>query len=315
MSDIRGPQNVKGSWDIVGTAGNDNLYGGKGDNRFDGGAGDDNIYPGATPGATTGSIDGGSGVDTVFFGTGFARTQVEFDSASSTYKVFGIPLKDIEYIDFGDIKLKVEDAINLAGTQHHYTDGDDQLISNDFGYMLEGGYGNDTFTGNGGDDTLYGGKGEDTAVFRGNRADYDIRYDYRSYQYIVTDRHADRDGSDKVVGIEQLKFADTTIQLHGVADYDSQPDRATLAKLDGVIEVPPPPPVTNDDASDLISVIGTWEPSIITDFVIEPVIAIAIATTANEVVYASHIAAEQLTLTGLPTLDAASNSGYLLDTP
>ena len=317
MSDIHGPQNVKGSWDIIGTPDNDSLYGGKGDSRFDGGAGDDTMYPGWMSSENTAYLDGGTGVDTVVFGIGFASAKLEFDAASGTYKIGNLTLKNVEYIDFGDVKLKVEDAANPTGTQHHYTDGDDQLISNDFSYMLEGGHGNDTLTGNGGDDTLYGGKGEDTAVFRGNRADYDIRYDYRSYQYIVTDRQAGRDGSDKVAGIEQLKFADTTIPLHGIDPWGGPPDAATIAKLDGVIEIPPAPPLTDWGSGEVIEIIGNWGPVAINDpvilsdvdYIIEAMptfFVTANSTTATTL--AVTVAAEdalELAITGVP--EAAAN--------
>jgi Ca2+-binding RTX toxin-like protein len=313
MSEIRAPQWTEGSWNLAGTADDDTLYGGKGDNHFDGGAGNDRMYGGYRymNGSGGNYFDGGAGEDTVAYGGFLRQYEVKFDAASGTYKVGSDTLKNVEYIQFGDVRIKVEDAAHLEGTQHQYTDGDDQLVGNDYGYNLEGGDGNDTFTGNGGDDTLYGGKGEDTAVFRGNRADYDIRFDYNTRQYIVSDHQAGRDGKDAVVGIEHLRFADTTIDLHGIAQLDNRPDDATLARIDGVIEAPPPAPVV--DYGDLIAVVGTWDPILVTDGAMEEIYAVATVATMEVSLAAANV--DFIALAGVTTSATANTGGFVLDTP
>ncbi|HSW05562.1 hypothetical protein [Aquabacterium sp.] len=224
MSTIIAPQHVHGSWDLAGTPEADTLYGGKGSNRFEGGAGD----------------------DTVVYSGRFTQYAVSFDAASGSYRVGNDTLRDIEHLQFGDITLSIADALPQTGTQHQYSAGDDELIGSDLGYTLEGDWGNDRFTGNGGDDALYGGKGEDTALFHGNRADYDIVYDYTTSSYRVTDHTAGRDGADQLFDIERLKFADTTIQFEGIANNDvydlsREPTAADLLQLDGVIGTPAAP--------------------------------------------------------------------------
>lgn len=296
MSEIHVPDQNPGKWSLVGTPDSDVLYGGKGDNHFDAGAGDDTMIPGSRriDGSGVNDFDGGSGEDAVWYGGNFTQYHVEYDAATDTYKVGGDTLRNVEYIQFADVRLKVEDTVRLEGTQHQATAGDDHLVGNDFGYMLSGGDGNDTLIGNGGDDTLYGGKGEDTAVFRGDRDDYDIRYDFNTSQYIVTDRRAGRDGQDHVAGIEQLKFADTTIELHTVNSIN--PDDATIAQLDGVIELPP------GSVWILQSVIDEATMDMSLD-VPTAISAMSTAVVAN---------AEQVGLTGVPAFDA---NGFVLDTP
>ncbi len=84
-----------------------------------------------------------------------------------------------------------------------------------------GGSGNDTITGNqganvlrgnAGNDVLDGGDASDTAVFAGNRADYTITRNADG-TYTITDRTANRDGTDTLTSIEQARFADQTFAL------------------------------------------------------------------------------------------------------
>lgn len=300
MSDIHGPQDKSGTWDLVGTPDNDSLYGGKGSNHYDGGAGE----------------------DTVVYGGNSFQYEVKFDADSRSYKIGSDTLKNVEYIQFADVRMKVEDATHIERPQYHFDNDTQQMEINDIdvGHTLQGGDGNDTFTGNGGDDTLYGGKGEDTAVFRGNRADYDVRYDYNSNHYVVTDRHAGRDGSDKLAGIEQLKFADTTISLHGIYNWGGSPDDATIAKLDGVIEAPPPPPmpdysewVGHGDLAvrDNIALITIDSISMDNLFVVGMT-----ATTASAAFVSIEAAAEPVALAGVPaTFSFAGTGGFTLDAP
>ncbi|HEY5799701.1 MAG TPA: M10 family metallopeptidase C-terminal domain-containing protein, partial [Burkholderiaceae bacterium] len=95
-------------------------------------------------------------------------------------------------------------------------------VSIAFGAMVEnavGGAGSDTLKGNrlsnvltggGGDDVLDGGDGEDTAVFAGARERYRVENDNGAVT--VTDLTG-AEGTDRLTGIEQLRFADQTVQL------------------------------------------------------------------------------------------------------
>jgi hypothetical protein len=76
--------------------------------------------------------------------------------------------------------------------------------------IIDGGAGNDLIAGGAGNDDIDGGDGSDTAVFAGNARDYDITI--VGGQFVVRDRIADRDGSDHLVNVEFLQFADGTVE-------------------------------------------------------------------------------------------------------
>ena len=76
---------------------------------------------------------------------------------------------------------------------------------------LTGNSGTNILTGNGGNDSLDGGLGTDTAVYTGARSAYSITRSASTYT--VTDSVGGRDGSDTLIGIEQLQFADGTLSL------------------------------------------------------------------------------------------------------
>src|SRR5690349_6907505 len=83
--------------------------------------------------------------------------------------------------------------------------------------------GDDTITAGAGNDMVNGGKGLDTAVFTGAFADYDILRHGNNGNIIVTDSVSGRDGTDKLVQVEQFAFSDVTInaktgELVSVAD-------------------------------------------------------------------------------------------------
>ncbi len=178
--------------EVTGTVGDDRLYGGKGADR----------------------IDGREGVDTFFVGTLFAETLVERDGSSTSIGTgtYRDTLVNVEFIQFADVLVRLDDPVLQQTVQHARSEGADLLIGNDLGYTLDGRGGDDVFIGNGGDDTLYGGKGNDTAVYRGNRADYVIEY-AASGVVFVHDQVSGRDGSDRLHGIETLRFADLELAL------------------------------------------------------------------------------------------------------
>lgn len=179
--------------EVTGTAGDDRLYGGKGADR----------------------IDGREGVDTFFVGTLFAETLVTRDGSSTIVGAgaYRDTLVNVEFIQFADVLVRLDDPVLQQTVQHARSEGADLLIGNDLGYTLDGRGGDDVFIGNGGDDSLYGGKGNDTAVYRGNRAEYEIEYDAASGHVFVHDQVSGRDGSDRLHGIETLRFADGDLAL------------------------------------------------------------------------------------------------------
>ncbi|RJF84755.1 hypothetical protein D3877_09710 [Azospirillum cavernae] len=80
--------------------------------------------------------------------------------------------------------------------------GNDRITGNAVANQLVGGAGNDTLTGDAGDDTLDGGGGTDRAVF-GQAASA-----YRLLSTAQGSVLAGPDGSDLLIGIETLQFAD-----------------------------------------------------------------------------------------------------------
>jgi Ca2+-binding RTX toxin-like protein len=76
--------------------------------------------------------------------------------------------------------------------------------------VIDGGTGNDLITGAAGNDDIDGGDGSDTAVFAGSVRDYDITL--VGGRMVVHDRIAGRDGSDHLMNLEVLQFADGAIE-------------------------------------------------------------------------------------------------------
>lgn len=74
---------------------------------------------------------------------------------------------------------------------------------------IEGGAGADVLTGFGGDDTISGGAGEDGARYRFDRADYGITLTGD----VVTVTHDGADGTDTLLDIEYLEFADGVVAV------------------------------------------------------------------------------------------------------
>jgi hypothetical protein len=68
----------------------------------------------------------------------------------------------------------------------------------------------DIINGLGGNDAIDGGPGVDTAVFAGNRADYQVTYNSVAHNFMVADqRLGSPEGVDGVTNVEQFQFADS----------------------------------------------------------------------------------------------------------
>jgi len=85
--------------------------------------------------------------------------------------------------------------------------------------VIYGGAGNDVIYLGVGNDTIDGGSGINTAVFQGNLSDYNIS-DVGN-QIVVSDKVANRGGTDTLTNMEYLKFADTTIGTSSFAASQS----------------------------------------------------------------------------------------------
>ncbi|HEY8048136.1 MAG TPA: DUF4214 domain-containing protein [Ramlibacter sp.] len=100
-------------------------------------------------------------------------------------------------------------ADTLVGTP--LADTISALAGND---TVSAGDGNDTITGGPGDDSIDGGNGIDTAVFSDVRADYTVtQAPGTSSTWTVTHNTPFGDGTDTLVNVERLQFADTKVAI------------------------------------------------------------------------------------------------------
>lgn len=102
--------------------------------------------------------------------------------------------------------------------------GNDWLLGNALGNVLNGGSGNDTLNGGEGDDTLVGGSGTDVAIFSGNWASYQITYSAGQQTYTLV---SGAEGTDKASGIERFQFADRSLSAGALLTGDETPPTLT----------------------------------------------------------------------------------------
>jgi Ca2+-binding RTX toxin-like protein len=138
----------------------------------------------------------------------------------------------IKDVSINGVELHPGDATNASspGSFDLYvrnidfnTTGHQDLIfgastDNDF---VRGYAGNDTITGGIGNDIIDGGSGIDTARYSGKAADYTIGHS--GSQLTVADSVAGRDGTDSLVNVEFLKFAETTVATSALALKQGEP--------------------------------------------------------------------------------------------
>ncbi|WP_353862031.1 M10 family metallopeptidase C-terminal domain-containing protein [Azospirillum formosense] len=176
---------AEGSWieNALGGAGNDTLIGNDLDNLLVGGAGDDILIGGAG----NDTLDGGEGIDTAVFTGTPADYQIRYTGPDSV-TVIGSDgtrlLHSIEHLVFGDLTLGLnlnarpgtmvdtffavtntvsgqqilQEAAPYAGPAQNLQW---QWIGTDDSEAVNGGAGNDFFSGHGGNDAIDGGAGND----------------------------------------------------------------------------------------------------------------------------------------------------------
>ncbi|MFO0291131.1 MAG: beta strand repeat-containing protein, partial [bacterium] len=175
---------------LVGGAGNDDLFGNAGNNQLDGGTGNDFLNGGVgndtlIAGAGDDFLDGAAGTDTAVFGAG--NNTVNLTSTSPQ--------------DTGEGEDTLRNIENLVGG-----DGDDSLIGDAGNNQLDGGTGNDTLEGGAGNDTLIGGAGTDTAIFGAGNNTVNLN---------LTTGQDTGEGTDVLSGIENLVGGDGDDSLIG----------------------------------------------------------------------------------------------------
>jgi VCBS repeat-containing protein len=228
---------------IFGGGGDDEIDGGPGLDRLDGQDGSD-IYVTA---ASMDTLDRMRDSGTV----GFDRMTVAAPLAAPLpgnplNSLLGRGLEGMEGSGSGPVHLigsAAGDRIDLS----HFTlagsfsidgaAGDDSLIGSASDDLLKGG---------GGNDRIEGGIGQDTAVFSGPRGRYRIRE--MDSMVIVQDMAPSRrggEGTDRLVQIERLQFADTTIDVgqQHTATITAANDHVTVGEDSGILIIP----VLNND--------------------------------------------------------------------
>jgi serralysin len=165
---------------LAGTSGNEIILGGDGDDIISASAGND-------------AMGGGNGFDTLLFSSFVNGVTVDMAAATAFGSATG---SDV----FGEFET-------IVGSQ-----GIDNLMGDSGANQLDGFSGHDRLEGRGGNDTLLGGDGHDRAVYSGNFADYTI--DASTPLITITDnRDGSPDGTDTLIGIETLRFADDVVAL------------------------------------------------------------------------------------------------------
>jgi len=166
-SDIENVIGSFGSDTITGSDGDNYLFGGNGSDSINGGKGNDTL----NGGFQSDLLFGGEGIDTVDYSDRVYKLRVSLDDLPDDGQL-KTPFMDREH---DNAHWDIE---NIWGGR-----GNDMIIGNDNGNILEGGrgndtlvggaandilgggFGNDSLNGKGGFNTLNGGAGNDTAVF------------------------------------------------------------------------------------------------------------------------------------------------------
>jgi Ca2+-binding RTX toxin-like protein len=151
--------------DFVGTAGNDTIATGNGDDKFSGGAGDDILKPGLG----IDEVDGGLGNDLLELDYSSVVTEGEFTvkgvAPSLSYGSDGLGAvgfvsvnRTVNGVLVNDkLQFRGIERLNLTGTR--YADRITGTLGND---VLKGGGGDDVFVASAGLDSIDGGEGTDT---------------------------------------------------------------------------------------------------------------------------------------------------------
>lgn len=119
-------------------------------------------------------------------------------------------------VDVGNKNVKLDaftdEAINTANPVVQ--------VGNENAESMAGDTGDDTFTGAGGNDNIDGGAGIDTSVYSGNLSDYSVTKSSSNY-LIFDNRSGSPEGTDTLVNVEKLQFADQTVDIDAGVTFTS----------------------------------------------------------------------------------------------
>jgi Ca2+-binding RTX toxin-like protein len=148
----------------------------------------------------------GGGVFTLFKDLGIKVDAQDF------YKVLNQAISQgLKYVIVSITGVPVQIDIDLfKNPSQNLFLGNDNILGSAANEVFDGRSGNDTISGLGGNDYINGGDGIDTAIYRGDRSEYNIIFhpDFTSINDLTS-----RDGIDHLVNVENIKFADSLIDL------------------------------------------------------------------------------------------------------
>ncbi|GAA4010632.1 beta strand repeat-containing protein [Sphingomonas humi] len=247
-----------GDDELIGGSGNDQLYGGSGDDLIIGGAGDDIIEGGDgndNIGAALGDrvVDGGTGIDYASIDLRGFDGSIDFNLANNltgTVTVAGAEIRNIEqiYLHTGNgndvlVGGARDDILASTGGRNFMIGGggNDLLVGGTGVDTLSGGSDDDRLRGGAGNDTLDGGTGNDVAEFSGSSSDYLVTKTAEGFLIRDLDP-AGRDGTDVLISVETLRFADGDFTPAAMVARGSAPvvvaDKVTTTEnLSGTVNV------------------------------------------------------------------------------
>lgn len=170
---------------LSGGNGNDVMFGGAGDDDMRGQAGDDVYYVNSAGDRVTEVVDGG---------TDLIHSEISY--------VLGAHQENLH------LQAGLNGTGNAVDNLITGNYENNRLLGLEGNDTLQGDWGNDWLAGGAGDDTLDGGEGRDTASIGGHAGDFSLRSDGVRVQ-LRDDNTADgNEGSDLLVSVERLQFAD-----------------------------------------------------------------------------------------------------------
>ena len=214
--------------------GNDFIQASSGSDSIDAGAGDDYVITGA--GIDT--LKGGDGRDDIEF---YGQNGVIADLLQQTVTYASGNVREMSGFEnihgsMGSDTLQGDDGSNnLYGSNGDDVldgrSGDDWLSGDDGNDVLHAGRGYDALSGGSGDDVLDGGENYDTAYFMGrNSADFLMQT--ADGQVSIRDTAtAGNLGTDTLIGIESLSFADRFVSIASPIVLDMDGDGVRLIDL------------------------------------------------------------------------------------
>ena len=142
--------------------------------------------------------------------------------------------RDIDGTESNDLLQGTEDPENLRGQG-----GNDDIRGAGGNDVLQGGDGDDFLNGGAGNDVLEGGAGIDVAVYNGNLADYTVIANADGSYTIEDQRAGAPDGTDTLLGVEVLQFADVAVDPATMIEQARHEAPLTTAPASTVPTSPP----------------------------------------------------------------------------